>query len=78
MDQPPGKRLTQIEGMVPGPFNRPPGCPFQTRCPDRKADPCATACPDLFDTATSIARCYQYDPRYAALWQGQLAQAAAK
>ncbi|MFO7546349.1 MAG: ABC transporter ATP-binding protein, partial [Trueperaceae bacterium] len=25
-------RLESIKGMVPHPFNRPPGCPFHTRC----------------------------------------------
>jgi oligopeptide/dipeptide ABC transporter ATP-binding protein len=27
-----GQRLSPIAGMVPGPFNRPAGCPFHTRC----------------------------------------------
>jgi peptide/nickel transport system ATP-binding protein len=29
-----GKRLGSIKGMVPDPFNIPPGCPFHTRCPE--------------------------------------------
>jgi peptide/nickel transport system ATP-binding protein len=27
-----GKRLASIRGIVPDPYNRPPGCPFNTRC----------------------------------------------
>ncbi|MDB5530705.1 MAG: dipeptide/oligopeptide/nickel transporter ATP-binding protein [Devosia sp.] len=76
LDAIPGHRLTQIEGMVPSPFNRPSGCPFQSRCPDRIADPCARECPELLDAGTSRARCYQYDPAYAALWQPALAEVA--
>jgi len=69
LDAPPGGRLAQIEGMVPSPFNRPAGCPFQTRCPDMISDPCARACPELLDVGSSRARCYQYDPAYADRWQ---------
>jgi oligopeptide/dipeptide ABC transporter ATP-binding protein len=27
-----GQRLVAIEGSIPGPFERPSGCPFHTRC----------------------------------------------
>jgi peptide/nickel transport system ATP-binding protein len=27
-------RLPVIEGSIPHPYNRPPGCPFHPRCPD--------------------------------------------
>ena len=68
LDSIPGQRLRQIEGMVPSPFNRPEGCPFQTRCPDVREEPCAGACPDLLAAGARRARCYQYDPAYATLW----------
>ncbi|HEY4201803.1 MAG TPA: ABC transporter ATP-binding protein [Devosiaceae bacterium] len=78
LDAVPGARLTQIEGMVPSPFNRPSGCPFQSRCPDALVDPCTGACPDLLDAGTSRARCYQYDPAYAGLWGNAGGAEAAK
>jgi peptide/nickel transport system ATP-binding protein len=68
-DAPRGGRLTQIEGMVPSPFNRPAGCPFQPRCTEMIADPCTVSCPPLLDAGTSRARCFQYDPAHAGLWQ---------
>ena len=33
LPRPPGQRLATIPGSVPDPANRPPGCPFQPRCP---------------------------------------------
>lgn len=69
VDAVPGARLTQIEGMVPSPFNRPPGCPFQTRCPEMIVEPCSGSCPELLDAGSSRARCFQYDRAYAARWQ---------
>lgn len=35
-----GGRLQAIEGMVPDPFNLPPGCPFHPRCAEFKAGLC--------------------------------------
>jgi peptide/nickel transport system ATP-binding protein len=67
-DATPRSRLAQIEGMVPSPFQRPEGCPFEPRCPVAIAEPCATSCPTLLPAGSGSARCYQYDPRYAALW----------
>ncbi|MBX2999591.1 MAG: ABC transporter ATP-binding protein [Caldilineaceae bacterium] len=34
LDIQPGHYLDSIRGMVPDPYNRPPGCPFHTRCND--------------------------------------------
>jgi oligopeptide/dipeptide ABC transporter ATP-binding protein len=41
------ERLRPVKGMVPNPFNRPPGCPFQTRCPDMMPGTCDVAEPPL-------------------------------
>ncbi len=35
-----GARLASIEGMVPDPFNLPPGCLFHPRCPEFMAGKC--------------------------------------
>jgi oligopeptide/dipeptide ABC transporter ATP-binding protein len=34
VDDPPKRTLPTISGSIPHPYNRPPGCPFHTRCPD--------------------------------------------
>ena len=36
-----------IEGSIPHPYNRPPGCPFHPRCPDAIAGLCERAMPPL-------------------------------
>ncbi len=43
-----GKRLAQIEGSVPAPYEIEAGCPFQTRCP-RVHDRCRTTVPPLVE-----------------------------
>ncbi len=40
------KRLVPIKGMVPDPFNIPPGCPFEPRCP-HAMDICRQKMPPL-------------------------------
>ncbi len=35
-----GRRLEAIKGMVPDPYNIPPGCPFHPRCPEFIAGVC--------------------------------------
>jgi ABC-type dipeptide/oligopeptide/nickel transport system ATPase component len=40
----PRSRLATITGSIPHPFNRPQGCPFHPRCPDRMAI-CETTAP---------------------------------
>tara|TARA_Y100000590_G_C15548448_1_gene949908 strand:- start:75 stop:1121 length:1047 start_codon:yes stop_codon:yes gene_type:complete len=42
-----GSRLSTIEGSVPHPYDRPPGCPFNTRCSDFKDGICNVAEPQL-------------------------------
>jgi peptide/nickel transport system ATP-binding protein len=65
-----GVRLTQIQGMVPSPFARPVGCPFVTRCPERRLGICDRAVPDLYDLGGRASRCFELDPRYADAWAG--------
>jgi peptide/nickel transport system ATP-binding protein len=40
------QRLDSIRGMVPNPFNRPPGCPFHTRCDDFMPGRCDVLVPE--------------------------------
>jgi peptide/nickel transport system ATP-binding protein len=41
------ERLRPVQGMVPSPFNRPKGCPFQTRCPEMMPGVCDVVEPPL-------------------------------
>lgn len=64
-----GARLTQIQGMVPNPFSRPVGCPFVTRCPERRMGICDRAVPGLYELqGAKTSRCFQHDERYAHAW----------
>ncbi len=63
-----GTRLTQIKGMVPSPFARPAGCPFVTRCPERRMGICDRAVPNLYELGGRTSRCFEHDPRYADAW----------
>jgi peptide/nickel transport system ATP-binding protein len=40
LDDAPGRRLRTITGTVPDPLNRPPGCPFHSRCEEAIAGRC--------------------------------------
>ncbi len=40
-----GEELRPVRGMVPSPFNRPTGCPFNTRCPKAMPGVCDAAMP---------------------------------
>jgi oligopeptide/dipeptide ABC transporter ATP-binding protein len=44
-----GKRLVPIEGVVPSPWDVPPGCVFAARCP-RVMDLCLVTSPELVET----------------------------
>jgi len=54
-----GGRLSVIKGTVPSPFNLPPACRFEPRCP-YAWDLCRKTAPDLFETdhAGQHARCH--------------------
>jgi peptide/nickel transport system ATP-binding protein len=54
------ERLATIRGMVPHPFARPTGCPFNTRCEVAIAGQCNTAEPgDEVVGQDRIARCFR-------------------
>ena len=46
IDEGEGERLIPIEGHAPSLLTPPPGCPFEPRCPYRKAE-CAMRCPEM-------------------------------
>jgi peptide/nickel transport system ATP-binding protein len=46
-----GGRLAAIPGDVPGAYQRPPGCPFQTRCDQRIDGVCDAARPQMTELA---------------------------
>jgi oligopeptide/dipeptide ABC transporter ATP-binding protein len=58
-----GGRLSAIKGTVPNPFNMPPACRFQPRCP-YAWDLCAEKSPDLYPAgnAGQLARCHLHTP----------------
>jgi oligopeptide/dipeptide ABC transporter ATP-binding protein len=51
VDSPPRVQLPTIEGSIPHPFNRPPGCPFHPRCPDAMPGHCDADVPALHEVA---------------------------
>jgi oligopeptide/dipeptide ABC transporter ATP-binding protein len=58
-----GGKLSAIKGTVPNPFNMPPACRFQPRCP-YAWDVCHEVAPDLFLVGNSgrRARCHLHTP----------------
>ncbi len=58
-----GGRLSVIKGTVPSPFNLPPACRFEPRCP-YAWDLCRTTAPELYETGNlgQRARCHLYTP----------------
>jgi oligopeptide/dipeptide ABC transporter ATP-binding protein len=67
-----GGRLSAIKGTIPSPFNLPPACRFEPRCPYRW-DLCHEKAPELYQTeqAGQLARCHLHTP------QGESRRAAA-
>ncbi|HEX5590937.1 MAG TPA: ABC transporter ATP-binding protein [Candidatus Limnocylindrales bacterium] len=61
-----GGRLSAIHGVVPSPFNLPPACRFQPRCPFAW-DRCKTVAPALYPVGSSgrRARCHLHTPEGA-------------
>jgi peptide/nickel transport system ATP-binding protein len=56
-----GERLSTIEGVVPDPYEIPPGCPFSDRCPSFIADECDQAVPKLVEIKENhLVRCFLY------------------
>ena len=61
IDGPKQARLTAIEGVVPDPYDPPPGCPFCDRCPNFMAGVCDQAMPALVEQAGDHrVRCFLY------------------
>jgi oligopeptide/dipeptide ABC transporter ATP-binding protein len=58
-----GGRLSVISGVVPSPFNLPPACRFEPRCPYRW-DLCRRVGPDLYPAGRDgqLARCHLHTP----------------
>jgi oligopeptide/dipeptide ABC transporter ATP-binding protein len=58
-----GGRLSVIKGTVPSPFNLPPACRFEPRCP-YAWKLCRDVAPDLYgtDQAGQLARCHLHTP----------------
>ena len=58
-----GGRLSVITGTVPNPFNMPPACRFQPRCP-YAWDLCSKAAPELYRAGShgQLARCHLHTP----------------
>jgi peptide/nickel transport system ATP-binding protein len=54
-------QLKPIPGDIPSPLERPPGCPFQTRCPERIDDLCEREKPGIYriDDRRSVS-CFLY------------------
>ncbi len=61
VDSPPRRKLPTISGSIPHPYNRPPGCPFHTRCPDVMPGLCNIFEPPLVPVAAGqMAACFLY------------------
>jgi oligopeptide/dipeptide ABC transporter ATP-binding protein len=61
VDSPPRRKLPTISGSIPHPYNRPPGCPFHTRCPDFMPGLCNVVEPVLAAVgAGQMAACFLY------------------
>src|SRR5688500_9462723 len=67
VDSPPRRKLPTISGSIPHPYNRPPGCPFHTRCPDFMPGLCNEVEPVLAAVgAVQMAACFLYPEMRAA------------
>ncbi len=61
VDMAPRVKLHTITGSIPHPYNRPTGCPFHPRCPDRIRGVCEASEPELLDLGNGqLASCFLY------------------
>jgi peptide/nickel transport system ATP-binding protein len=61
VDQDPEGRLVAIEGAVPDPYSRPPGCPFHPRCPEFMKGICDVMEPPTVSTTDgTTVSCFLY------------------
>jgi oligopeptide/dipeptide ABC transporter ATP-binding protein len=59
--------LNPIEGSVPDPYNRPPGCPFHPRCIRMISGVCDQIIPDVIELNDGrTVRCWLHDPKQGA------------
>jgi peptide/nickel transport system ATP-binding protein len=70
-----GGRLAVIQGVVPSPFNLPPACRFQPRCP-YAWERCSAVAPELYrtDHAGQLARCHLHTPEGVGRWPAAIEQ----
>ena len=70
-----GGRLSAIKGTVPSPFNLPPACRFEPRCPYRW-ELCKEKPPELYKTGGpgQFARCLMHTPEGEGRWADAEAQ----
>jgi oligopeptide transport system ATP-binding protein len=68
-----GGRLSAIKGTVPNPFNMPPACRFEPRCP-YAWELCRDKAPDLYPTgrAGQLSRCHLHTPAGASRLPGAI------
>jgi peptide/nickel transport system ATP-binding protein len=70
------ERLDSIRGMVPDPYNRPAGCPFQTRCDFMMPGICNRIVPPTTDLGhRRDVRCHLFEPEYQGQEQARRMQA---
>jgi oligopeptide/dipeptide ABC transporter ATP-binding protein len=63
IDSTPRIKLPTIQGSIPHPFNRPPGCPFHPRCASFIPGRCDKAEPQLATVGEAHrASCFLYEP----------------
>jgi len=66
------ERLDSIRGMVPDPYNRPNGCPFNTRCDFAMPGVCDRILPPVTDLGyRRDVRCLLHEPEYRETEQAQ-------
>jgi len=70
-----GGRLSAIKGVVPSPFNLPPACRFEPRCP-YAWDRCHSVAPQLYSVGTGgqRSRCHLHTPEGAGRLSAALEQ----
>jgi peptide/nickel transport system ATP-binding protein len=65
-------RLDSIRGMVPDPYNRPDGCPFNTRCDFAIPGVCDRILPPITNLGyRRDVRCLLHEPEYSSTEQAQ-------
>lgn len=54
------ERLKPVQGDIPGPLERPSGCPFHPRCPQFKPGTCDVKIPPVVEKDSRVVRCFLY------------------